>query len=98
MCTRDYWPPVHEDRRDGKKISPLFLKPSILDRWGHFSTLIERSKSDLCSTASNSVSVQNHIMGLEGTAGRSYFQCLSGIMPEKYRFDFSWTVVGVLGG
>jgi CRISPR-associated protein Cas1 len=26
------------------------------------------------------------IMGLEGTAGRSYFSCISKIMPEKYRF------------
>ena len=26
-------------------------------------------------------------MGLEGTAGRAYFHCLSSIMPEKYQFD-----------
>lgn len=26
------------------------------------------------------------IMGLEGTAGRAYYSCLSKIMPEKYRF------------
>ena len=25
-------------------------------------------------------------MGIEGTAGRAYFQCLSNIMPEKYQF------------
>ncbi len=26
------------------------------------------------------------IMGLEGTAGRAYFSCISKVMPEKYRF------------
>ena len=26
-------------------------------------------------------------MGLEGTAGRAYFQCLSKLMPEKYQFE-----------
>ena len=25
-------------------------------------------------------------MGFEGTAGRSYFQCLSALLPEKYQF------------
>jgi CRISPR-associated protein Cas1 len=29
---------------------------------------------------------RNSIMGLEGTAGRAYFQCLSRLMPEKYVF------------
>ena len=30
--------------------------------------------------------VRNSIMGVEGTAGRAYFQCLSKVMPEKYIF------------
>jgi len=29
---------------------------------------------------------RNSIMGLEGAAGRAYFQSLSNVMPEKYRF------------
>ena len=29
---------------------------------------------------------RNSIMGVEGTAGRAYFQCLSKLMPEKYIF------------
>jgi len=29
---------------------------------------------------------RNSIMGVEGTAGRAYFQCLSRLMPEKYIF------------
>ena len=27
------------------------------------------------------------VRGLEGTAGRAYFGCISSIMPEKFRFD-----------
>ncbi len=27
------------------------------------------------------------VMGLEGTAGRIYFQMLSGVMPERFKFD-----------
>jgi CRISPR-associated protein Cas1 len=30
---------------------------------------------------------RNSIMGIEGTAGRAYFQCISKIMPEKYMFN-----------
>lgn len=29
---------------------------------------------------------RSRIMGFEGTAGRAYFRCLSGVLPEKYRF------------
>lgn len=32
-------------------------------------------------------SARNRLMGLEGAAGRSYFQCLSRLLPEKYRFQ-----------
>lgn len=31
--------------------------------------------------------IRNELMGLEGTAGRAYFQCISGLLPEKYRFS-----------
>ncbi len=27
------------------------------------------------------------LLGLEGSAGRAYFACLSGLLPEAYRFD-----------
>jgi len=48
---------------------------------------IEHSMSDLSLPDDDVSEARNHVMGLEGTAGRSYFQCLSNIMPEKYRFD-----------
>jgi CRISP-associated protein Cas1 len=31
--------------------------------------------------------VRNSIMGIEGTAGRAYFQCISQVMPEKHMFN-----------
>lgn len=31
--------------------------------------------------------IRNTVMGLEGSAGRTYFQCLAAVMPEKHRFD-----------
>lgn len=30
---------------------------------------------------------RNNIMGLEGSAGRTYFSALSFVLPEKYKFD-----------
>ncbi len=30
---------------------------------------------------------RDFILGLEGTAGRSYFRCISGLLPRKYRFS-----------
>ncbi len=53
---------------------------------GHIAT-IERCMSDLCLAAAYSGEARNYLMGLEGTADRAYFQCISNIMPEKYRFD-----------
>lgn len=32
-------------------------------------------------------SIRNSLMGLEGSAGRTYFQCLAAVMPEKFRFE-----------
>ncbi len=49
--------------------------------------IIERALSDLESDQENLDEIRNRLMGLEGTAGRAYFQCLSKIMPEKYRFE-----------
>ena len=50
-------------------------------------TTIEQSLSSLTSSDEDIEGFRNRIMGLEGTAGRAYFQCLSTIMPEKYRFE-----------
>jgi len=58
-------------------------------REGHFLTpiqAIEKAMSDLSSSGTELEAARNRLMGLEGTAGRNYFQCLSGLLPEKYEF------------
>jgi CRISPR-associated protein Cas1 len=50
-------------------------------------TTIEQSLSALTFSDEDISGVRNLLMGLEGTAGRAYFQCLSSIMSEKYQFD-----------
>jgi CRISPR-associated protein Cas1 len=48
---------------------------------------IDRTSSNLDSGERSLEGVRSRIMGLEGTAGRAYFQCLSKILPEKYQFE-----------
>jgi CRISPR-associated protein Cas1 len=50
-------------------------------------TTIEKTLTDLNAKNGELEDTRNRIMGLEGTAGRSYFQCLSKILPEKYQFE-----------
>ncbi len=71
-----------------------FLKKLMYARPGReeaFRTPIERitkAKEEIKADDNNKLeALRNHLMGIEGTAGRNYFQCLSRIMPEKYRFD-----------
>ena len=69
-----------------------FLKKLMHARPGseeHFFTPvqdIEKVRSDLPSAGNDIESARNRLMGLEGTGGRNYFQCLSGLLPEKFQF------------
>ena len=49
--------------------------------------IIERIKSDPHFPETDLESARNSLMGLEGTAARTYFECLSGLIPEKYQFQ-----------
>jgi CRISPR-associated protein Cas1 len=49
-------------------------------------SIIEQAALDLDSDSQNLEDIRNRIMGLEGTTGRAYFQCLSKLMPEKFQF------------
>lgn len=49
--------------------------------------IINNSISALSDEEQNLENVRSHLMGLEGAAGRAYFQCLANIMPEKYKFN-----------
>jgi CRISP-associated protein Cas1 len=48
---------------------------------------IEKSATDFASGDTDLDAARGRLMGLEGTAGRAYFQCISSLLPEKYRFD-----------
>ncbi len=69
-----------------------FLKKLMHARPGreeHFATsirTIEQARANLSPDDADLEVVRGRIMGLEGTAGRSYFQCMSSLLPEKYRF------------
>lgn len=49
--------------------------------------IIDEAISSLISKNKNLEDERNSIMGFEGTAGRTYFKCLSKLMPEKYQFN-----------
>lgn len=49
--------------------------------------VIDNALSELNLTESEPFQFRNRVMGLEGVAGRVYFQSLSWVVPEKYRFS-----------
>ena len=62
----------------------MHARPGKSTLFGEFIARIEESRNALKANGNISPA---YIMGLEGTAGRAYFQCISRILPEKYRFD-----------
>jgi len=48
--------------------------------------VIEKAVNSLNKLEGTPDKVRNTIMGIEGTAGRAYFQSISKTMPEKYHF------------
>lgn len=67
----------------------MHARPGSEETFAEPLRVVEKSAVDLSATAQdkNPDSRRNHLMGLEGTAGRVYFQCISGLLPEHYRFD-----------
>ncbi len=64
----------------------MYARPNKDEAFGPFTQVIEDARASLAAEGSDLEASRNRIMGLEGTAGRSYFRCLSGVLPEKYRF------------
>jgi CRISPR-associated protein Cas1 len=52
-----------------------------------FATRLEEGKGKLSALTGVLDDQRGTIMGLEGAAGRTYFEALSCIMPERYRFQ-----------
>ncbi len=65
----------------------MHARPSREDCFNPSIQVIEKAKADLPLSETDLKSVRNRLMGFEGTAGRSYFECLSGLLPEKYQFE-----------
>ncbi len=65
----------------------MHARPGKESRFDSAITTIEQSLSSLTFSAEDIEGVRNRIMGLEGTAGRAYFQCISNILSEKYQFS-----------
>ena len=70
-----------------------FLKKLMYARPGKESyftdavTTIENAAKQLIDLEGKADEARNTVMGLEGTAGRAYFQSITNTMPEKYRFN-----------
>ncbi len=83
---------VEEMIRQKIKNQVLFLKKLMHARPGQEELfkpslhVLEEAGARLCLDGAGLDESRNRIMGFEGTAGRTYFRCLSGILPEKYRF------------
>ncbi|MCK4789743.1 MAG: CRISPR-associated endonuclease Cas1 [Desulfobacteraceae bacterium] len=65
----------------------MHARPGKESQFASAITTVEQSLSSLTFSDVEIDEVRNLLMGLEGTAGRAYFQCLSSIMPERYQFD-----------
>lgn len=48
---------------------------------------LENGRSSLDNISGTIDDQRGTIMGIEGSAGRMYFECLSFLMPDRYRFD-----------
>jgi CRISPR-associated protein Cas1 len=48
---------------------------------------LENCRSSLDNISGTIDDQRGTIMGIEGSAGRMYFECLSFLMPDRYRFD-----------
>ncbi|CAN2040606.1 CRISPR-associated endonuclease Cas1 [Candidatus Magnetomoraceae bacterium gMMP-15] len=64
----------------------MYSRPDKEDHFTGYIKTIENSSQDITQTNDDIDICRNRVMGLEGSAGRSYFRCISKLLPEKYRF------------
>lgn len=65
----------------------MYSRPGKEDVFAGPLGIIEEADSALRTLAPGRPDIAGSIMGTEGNAGRAYFQCIAGIMPQKYRFS-----------
>ena len=64
----------------------MYARPGKEDLFESPIASVQTLQSQIYTLDQPTDEVRQTIMGFEGSAGRTYFQCLSAIMPEKYRF------------
>jgi CRISPR-associated protein Cas1 len=64
-----------------------YSRPGKEDIFDNPIKTINSSLDYLDSIKTNISEVRNQLLGIEGTAGRAYFQAISKIMPEKFKFE-----------
>jgi CRISPR-associated protein Cas1 len=64
----------------------MHARPGQEEQFESFIQVIEDTRNSITFDGADLEGLRNRIMGLEGTAGRAYFRCLSALLPEKYRF------------
>ena len=64
----------------------MYSRPGKEDQFTDALSQIERVIASLGNKDSDLENLRQTIMGLEGSAGRAYFKCMSQLLPEKYRF------------
>ena len=64
----------------------MYARPGKEDHFIPYINIIEKAGTGLPSANTEIETARGSLMGLEGTAGRAYFQCLSRLLPQKYQF------------
>ncbi len=62
-------------------------RPGSDDSFNQYIERIETACTSVKNMQGSLEEKRGSLMGIEGAAGRAYFECLSYIMPEKYRFS-----------
>ncbi len=79
---------IENQTRFMKKL--MHARPGKEDHFSSFMETVEQAKQSIEGLSAGSDTdmdaIRNRLMGFEGTAGRNYFRCISGLLPERYRF------------
>jgi CRISPR-associated protein Cas1 len=65
----------------------MYARPNSEEYFNSYLAVIGNAASSLRLPHNDLENARSSLMGIEGTAGRAYFQCLSGLLPGKHQFD-----------
>lgn len=65
----------------------MYARPERKEYFDPFIRQMEETRANFSFEGCDLDGSRNRMMGLEGTAGRVYFRCLSGLLPERFRFS-----------